>query len=276
MSLLRSRSFLILFLSGISFSGIHAQCFKENHVFREGEFLSYEVAYNLGPISVDAGSVTFAINPETYNGKPSWHLKSSGRTLKSYDFFFKVVDYYDAWIDPKSFHPFEFRRSVYEGGYQLLNTLRYDGDGETVYSSTKTNNNPVRFDTLKPGPCVYNPLSAVYVARTLDISNLKHDARIPVTVLIDDSTYEIYIRYMGKEVVENHDGKKYRCIKFAAKMVKGTIFRGDEDVVVWITDDDNRIPVLIEAKILVGSVKAYIMDMRGIMNPLSSLLTKPK
>jgi hypothetical protein len=271
-SLFKSRWYLILIISCISFSGLQAQCFKDNHTFKEGEILTYEVSYNWGPIWIDAGLVNFAIVTDTYAGKPVWHLKCSGKTYKSYDLFFKVVDYYDAWIDPETFHPYEFRRSVNEGGYKLLNTLRYDHIGQTVYSCTKTNNNPVRFDTLKSGPCVYNPLSAVYVARTLDISSLKHDARIPVTVLIDDSTYEIYIRYMGKEVVESRDGKQYHCIKFAAKMVKGTIFRGDEDVVVWVTDDDNRVPVYIEAKILVGTVKAYLKDMHGLRNPISSLL----
>jgi hypothetical protein len=59
-------------------------------------------------------------------------------------------------------------------------------------------------------------------------------------------------------------------------MVEGTIFRGDEDVLVWVTDDDNRIPVYIEAKILIGTVKAYLKEMRGIRNPLSSLIKDPK
>lgn len=262
----------LLFL--VFLTGANAQCFKDNHVFKDGEFISYEVSYNWGPIWVDAGLVTFSIVKDTYAAKPAWHLKSSGRTYKSYDFFYKVVDYYDAWIDPVTFKPFEFRRSVYEGGYKLLNTLRYDRTGKTVYSCTKTNNNPVRYDTLSPGPCVYDPISAVYVARTLDISGLTHNERIPVTVVIDDSTYSIYIRYLGKEVVENRDGRQYRCIKFSAKMVQGTIFRGDEDVIVWVTDDDNRIPVYIEAKILVGTVKAYLKEMKGIRNPLSSLIRK--
>lgn len=269
------RFYLFLFLSLLVVTGLHAQCYKENHVFKDGEFLSYEVSYNWGPIWVDAGLVTFSIDQDKYAGKPAWHLKSSGKTYKSYDFFFKVTDYYDAWVDPDSFHPYEFRRSVSEGGYRLLNTLRYDRTGQTVYSSTKTNNNPVRFDTLKPGACVHNPLSAVYFARTLDISSLKRDARIPVTVLIDDSTYSIYIRYLGKEVVKNRDGQQYRCVKFSAKMVEGTIFRGDEDVMVWVTDDENRIPVYIEAKILVGSVKAYLKEMRGLRNPCSSLVKNP-
>jgi hypothetical protein len=267
-----TRIYLFLIVSFLAISGINAQCYKENRAFKDGEFLSYDVSYNWGPIWVDAGRVTFSIDQEKYLGKPAWHLKSSGKTYKSYDFFFKVVDYYDAWIDPGTFHSYEFRRSVNEGGYKLINCLRYDQTGQTVYSSTKSNNNPVRFDTLRRKTCAYNPLEAVYIARTLDISALKHDARIPVTVIIDDSTYDIYIRYIGKEVVQARDGMQYRCIKFAAKMVSGTIFRGDEDVLVWVTDDENRVPVYVEAKILVGTVKAYIKDMKGLRNSLSSLV----
>ena len=74
--------------------------------------------------------------------------------------------------------------------------------------------------------------------------------------------------------MENNDGKKYRCIKMSAKMVEGTIFKGDEDVLVWITDDDDHIPIHIEAKILVGTVKAYLNEARGLLNPLTSLVAK--
>jgi hypothetical protein len=262
----------IILLLTFPISALQAQCFKGNRVFQEGEFISYTVSYNWGPIWVDAGLVTFSIEKENYLGKPSWHLKSIGRTFTSYDFFFKVNDYYDAWVDPVNFDAFAFRRYVYEGGYTLFNHLRFDHSQKMIYSSTKTDNNPVRFDTLTQRYCCYDPLSAVYVVRTLDISGLKPDARIPVTVIIDDQTYEIYIKYLGKEVVQNRDEKKYRCVKFAAKMVKGTIFRGDEDIVVWVTDDDNRIPVYIEAEILVGTVKAYLKDMKGLRNPVSSLV----
>jgi hypothetical protein len=251
-----------------------SQCFKGNRAFKEGEYIAYEVSYSWGPIWVNAGTVNFAIEQANHSGKTTWHLKSTGSTYKSYDFFFKVNDYYDAWIDPVTFTPYEFRRTVNEGGYKLINSMRYDHNQKKIFSSTKTNNNPVRYDTINYDACVFNPVTAVYVARTLDISGLKRDARIPVTVLIDDSTYSIYIRYLGKEVVQNRDGQSFRCIKFSAKMVEGTIFRGDEDVLVWVTDDENKVPVYIEAKILVGSVKAYLTEMRGLRNPVTSVVGK--
>ena len=76
------------------------------------------------------------------------------------------------------------------------------------------------------------------------------------------------MRFLARETVEGLDGKRYKCIKFAAKMVQGTIFKGEEDVLVWVTDDGNKIPIYIEAKIIVGTVKAYLKDYKGLKNPV--------
>jgi hypothetical protein len=249
-----------------------SQNFTNNNAFQEGEKISYEVAYNWGPIWVNAGLVSFSVEKDKYLGKEVYHLKSTGKTYASYDLLFKVRDYYESWIDPVTFKSFEFRRQIYEGGYRLINTLRFDYPGNIIISNTKSNNNPQRTDTLKMLPVVYDMLSAVYLTRTLDLANLKTDEKTPVWVLIDDAFFAVYIRSLGKEVIEAKDGVRYRCVKIAAKMVQGTIFRGEEDVMIWVTDDENKIPVYIEAKIIVGTVKAYLLGTKGLKNPVSSLV----
>ena len=74
----------------------------------------------------------------------------------------------------------------------------------------------------------------------------------------------IYIRYLGKEDVKTRNKKLYKCLKFSVKLVEGTIFKGDEDALIWVTDDKNKIPVMIEAHILVGSVKAILRETKGL------------
>jgi hypothetical protein len=268
----RSIPFLIVLLFFFQVSGSEAQCFKNNNAFGDGETISYEVSYNWGPIWVNAGLVTFSAVKEKFLGKDSWHLKSSGKTYTSYDLFFKVRDYYDTWIDPDSFITYEFRRYIYEGGYSLINSLRFDYGKSRVYSNTKRNNDPVKFDTVKLKPCSFDMLASIYFTRTLDFKTLSTNTKIPISVIIDDYTYPIYIKAIGKEVVTNQDGKRYKCIKFTAKMVEGTIFKGDEDILVWVTDDENKIPILIEAKILVGTVKAYLKEAKGLRNPSTALI----
>jgi hypothetical protein len=265
---------LVLFLVLYGPYGAAAQCMKKNNAFGPGETVTFVISYNWGPIWVDAGEVSFSVASESFLGKSAWHLKATGITYSSYDFFFKVRDYYDSWINPDTFFTHEFRRYIYEGGYTLVNTLRFDQPNMKAYSTTKRNTSQPRFDTVKMDPCSFDMLAAVYYTRTLDISGLSKDTRIPVSVIIDDKIFPIYIRYMGKETVKGLDGKKYRCLKFSAKMVEGTIFRGDEDVLVWVTDDENKVPVYVQAKILVGTVKAYLKEMKGLRNPVSSLVKK--
>ena len=267
-----TRKLIILLLFSIPLEFVNAQCFKTNSTFKEAEFISYQISYSLGPIWVDAGLVTFSVTKEQWYGRESLHLKSTGKTFASYDLFFKVRDYYDSWIDPHDFSTLEFRRFISEGSYNLLNTIRYDTNRSRMISNTKRNNNEVSHDTIIPKGCIFDMLSAVYFTRTLDLGQLEKDKKIPVNVVIDDNIYNIYIRTLGKEIIENIDGRKYRCNKFSARMVQGTIFKGDEDVAVWITDDENKIPVLIEAKIIVGTVKAYLKEMKGLKNPITSLV----
>jgi hypothetical protein len=249
-----------------------AQCFTKNNAFGDGENITYEVSYNWGPIWMDAGLVNFMVSKEKYFGKDAWHLKSTGKTYTGYDYFFKVRDYYNSWIDPQTFHSIEFKRYIYEGNYNLLNTITFDLNHQIALSHTKSNNNPLRKDTIRLSKCIFDMLSSVYFTRTLNLSDLKPEARIPVSIIIDDSVYSIVVRSLGKEVIENMDGQRYKCIKFTAKMVQGTIFRGNEDALIWITDDENKIPVYIEAKIIVGSVKAYLIEAKGLKNPIKALI----
>lgn len=249
-----------------------AQCPITNTVFGDGEQIRYTVSYNWGPVWVDAGLVTFSVSSDQFRGKPAWHLKGTGKSYASYDILFKVRDYFDSWIEPETFRSYDFRRNVFEGGYTLLNTLNFDYNAQKVFSNTKTKNHPQRTDTLPVRTCVFDMLSAIYYTRTLDFSDLHPDIRQYVTILIDDAYYDIYIRPISREIVESTDGNRYRCIKFAARMVQGTIFKGEEDVLVWVTDDANKIPIYIEAKIIVGTVKAYLKDAKGLKNPMTARL----
>ncbi|NJK94634.1 MAG: DUF3108 domain-containing protein [Bacteroidales bacterium] len=141
-----------------------------------------------------------------------------------------------------------------------------------MYGTIENNDIPFTRDTLNLSTCTFDVLSAIYFCRSMDFNNFKINERIPITTIIDNKIYSIYFRYLGKETIENKDKKKYRCNKFSALMVEGTIFKGGEDIVVWVTDDDNRIPILVEAKILIGSVKAYFTNASGLKFPVSSML----
>jgi hypothetical protein len=116
-------------------------------------------------------------------------------------------------------------------------------------------------------------LTAIYHARNLDFSKYSIDQKIPLSLIIDNEIYDLYLRYQGREEIKVRGGTRYNCIKFSAMLVEGTIFSGGEHLTVWVTDDKNRIPVMVKAKILVGSVKAVLKSTRNLKHP--SVLTGP-
>jgi hypothetical protein len=256
--------FIPLMLSG--------QCLPHETPFGDGEKIVYNVTYNWGPIWIRAGYVTFKSELTELKGTDAWHLTSFGRTYSSFEFLFKVRDTYETWIDTANFHTLEFRRYIYESGYTLQNTSWFDYRQGVVYSNTKTGANPLRTDTLPMKPCTFDMVSSCYFVRSMNLDTMKTGDRFPVHISIEDSVYTVPVTFRGIEVVENEDGVKYQCKKFSATMVQGTIFEDNMDAFIWITDDDNRIPIYIEAKIIVGYVKAFLKEAKGLKRSLDGVI----
>ena len=225
--------------------------------------MKYDIKYNWGFIWLDAGRVEFSVSSKFYKANPVYHLKGVGHSLPKHEWIYKVRDNYQSYMDKNTLLPLWYERDTYEGGYEVHNQFYFDQTKKMVYTETKNSDKPFERDTLKLPPCTYDVMSLIYYSRNIDFNNKKVNELIPITAIIDNEIFELYIRYRGKEKLETKDGKKYNTVKFSALLVEGTIFKGGEDLFVWVTDDRNRIPVLVEAKILVGSVKALLSSTAG-------------
>lgn len=260
-------TFILLFI--LSFSLRAQLCVPHKFNFKSGEKITYRAVYNWGFIWINAGDVEFLVLDTVLQGKQVTHFKSQGWSLKQYDWFFKVRDRFESIID-SSFQPIWFERDTYEGGFMVYNRYDFYPDKKSVVIASQTSDRPFELDTLELKNCTFDVLSAIYYCRTLDFDSYKKGDKIPLTMAIDNDVFDLYIRYLGRERLLTHDGKVYNTIRFSAMLVEGTIFKGGEDLNVWVTDDRNRVPLLVEAKILVGSVKAVITGMEGLMYPDSS------
>ena len=246
------------------------QCKVEETAFKTGEKLTYEVSYNWSFVWVSAGKVIFETDTKTVNNKRFFHFKGTGKSYSFYDWFYKVRDKFSSVADKKTLLPVEFERNTSEGNYKVNNSYLFDYDKNRVISSTQNSKSPLAIDTLKLEPCTFDLLSAVYYTRTLNFSDKTTGYEVPVRLVIDGEFYEITIKYLGKEIVNNKDGKQYDCIKFSANLVAGTIFKEGKEIFVWVTNDRNKIPIMVEASIMVGSIKAYLSEYQGLKYDISS------
>lgn len=263
---------LVLFAAGF-FQSITGQCYNEEVVFQPGEEVHYNAYYNWGLVWVNAGRVTFGVEEDQWNDRPAWHLKAHGNSRKAYDVFFKVRDSFEVWVDPHSLKPFEFHRKTHEGSYRAHFHYLFDDEAREVNASISKREKPYRDTVLTWPECTYDILSMVYQARNIDFSKYQKDEKIPINMIVDGEVHNLYIRYLGRETIKDRSGRKFRCLKFSPLLVEGTIFEEGEDMTVWVTDDKSRIPIVVEAKILVGSVKAVFTDAEGLKHPMSAEVT---
>jgi Protein of unknown function (DUF3108) len=263
---------LLTFLLSLIFGAGHVvgQCFEKNTTFGNGEFIQYEIKYNWGLLWLNAGTASFEVDSMAIAGKPAYHFESLGKSHKAYDWFFKVRDYYDAWAFAENIHPYKFSRITSEGGNKKDNFYKFDYLNKKIYSKRRNKEKTFSHDTLTLPACTYDVLSATYATRNIDFSKMAPMDTLPIRMILDNEIFEIYIRYHGREIVKLRDGSRYRCIKFTALLVEGSIFKGGEDLTVWVSDDQNKIPVKVEAKILVGSVKVFLTEARNLRYPLRS------
>jgi hypothetical protein len=238
-------------------------CSIRNSSFAAGENISLIVFYNALGLYVNAGTANFTVTNERFNNKPVYHIVGTGVTNTKYDWIFKVRDRYETYIDTSTLQPYKFIRNVDEGGYKIYQNVTFNRNANTALTND---------GVYKVPNCVQDVISSVYYARNIDFEKYKSGDKIPFNLFLDNENYNMYIRYIGKETIKTRYGK-FRTIKFKPLLVKGSLFEGGEKMTVYVSDDENKVPVRIESPLLVGSVKVDLMSYQNLRYPLTSLIS---
>ena len=229
-----------------------------NSSFAVGEKLRYRVTYGF----VDAGEAILEVKSTSRKGanRPLFHVIGTGRTLGAFSAFYKVNDTYESYIDQKSIMPWYFVRDVNEGGYKINQKYTFKQNYAKVNNGTKD-------FTVAMG--VQDMISSFYKARTLNFKGMKKGKVFSFKCFMDDELFTLKVKYMGDEEIKIRKGK-FKCHKFVPVVQTGRYFKSEDDVNFWITADKNKIPVLVKAKIPVGTVKMHLVEWNGLKNELSS------
>ncbi|MEY4594280.1 MAG: hypothetical protein RIQ47_690 [Bacteroidota bacterium] len=224
-----------------------------NQAFKPGEKLTFRIHYGF----VDAGTAELYVASEKKNIGPRtcYHVIGTGKSVGAFDWFFKVRDRYESYIDADAMVPWLFIRDISEGGYKKKQRVIFNQYVDSARSEKKSISVPDNTQDL---------ISAFYFARTIDLSNAKPGDVFPINGYLDDEVIPLNIKFIGRQTLHTDFGK-FRCVVFRPMLQEGRVFKESEDMTVWISDDLNRIPVRVQSNILVGSIK---MDLTGYENLL--------
>ncbi len=231
-----------------------------NTAFKEGEVLTYRLHYGI----MDAGVAVLEVKPSVMeiSGRKVYHIVGNGYSKGSFDWFYKVRDRYETFIDRDAMVPWMFVRRVDEGGVKFSQDYIFNH-----YTKKVDVGGGEKFD-VPIG--IQDMLSAFYAARNFDFSNAKEGDVFALNSFIDKELWPVKMKFVGRQTITCDIGE-YKCLKFRPIVQKGRVFKSEEDLTLWVTDDKNHIPLRAQAKILVGSVKMDITAATGLANETSKV-----
>lgn len=258
---------LIIFVIGSSFTFSDPEidpCNSVNQSFKDGEYVVYKIYYNWNFVWFSAGEVDFRVRETEDN----YIVEATGKTYKSYEIFFRVNDYYKTVIDKKTLLPVEFERNIEEGGYRFYNKIEFDQENKKAMSYSGKTKETVTAQEYDLENCMHDMLSTVYFLRNMSFSILKEKQSFPIEMFIDNKVYPIDISYEGEDLKKIKGIGKLDAIKISPEVVAGAVFTNEAKMNIWVSNDENKVPLIIESPISVGSIQAILKEHSGLKYPL--------
>ena len=269
---IKSQSLLLLFIGGLlAFSPNHKDAVLKDiqplrklkqEAFKKGEFLRFEVSY--GYFAAAKATLEISESSQQINGHNTMHIVGKGASSGALSWFFKVEDRYETFIDEESILPWKFIRHVREGDYALDREITFQ---QCKNKATVTQNGKINY---KVAPNTQDLLSAFYYARTLDMQHVSVGKEFVIQTFFDREIYPLKFKFLGKEVVKTKLGA-FNCLKFRPMVEKGRVFKEEEDMTLWVSDDQNKVPIRLKTDLLVGSIEMDLVEYKNLVQPLNKV-----
>jgi hypothetical protein len=245
---------LFIFITTVSFDS------RKEDAFDVGEWFKLRIHYGF----VNAGYATLEVKDAAVNNRKVFHVVGRGYTTGMSRFFFKVEDLYESYIDKVTGNPYQFVRKISEGGYTK------NQEGFFNQSENKILVKDYKHKTEKTLVIPKNTqdiLSSFYYLRNYpNIDKINPGEFVAIDMFFDDVTTKFRFKYIGRENITTKFGVITTMV-FRPLVKSGRVFKEEESLTVWISDDDNKLPVRIKADLAVGSIKADLEAFRGLKYP---------
>ena len=254
--LIMKKHLLILFFLFV-LTAISGQ--EQRPAFKSGEWLRYKMSYSG---FLRAGTAILELEEKEFQGKKVFHTKGTGWTSGMIKWFFEVEDLYESYFDKENIRPYVFKRKIYEGGYKKHTITSFNHHVKKAYVQDFT----LQRDTSVAFNKAQDMLSSFYYLRSLDVSKIKPGDEIKLDMFFDEETFPFRLKFLGKQSLRTHVGK-IEALVFRPYVLSGRVFKEQESVTIWISNDANKIPLKLKADLRVGSLTAELEDYRGLANP---------
>ena len=256
------RKKIVFFIFLVVAQSVFSQCCKT--AYKSGEWLRFDMSYSG---FLKAGTAVLELKEKKLNDKKVLHAVGKGKTTGVISWFFKVDDRYESYFGIDKVEPYLFKRKIDEGGHKKNRHITFNHENNTAYVQDFRK----KKDTLISVNSPQDLISTFYFLRSQNIRNLKKGEEIKLDMFFDNKSYPFKLRFLGYETLKTKFGK-VKTLKFKPLVQAGRVFKAQESVIIWISADDNKIPVKMKASLAVGSLRAELDAYKGLANPFEIIV----
>ncbi len=242
-------------------------------LYHPGEQLFYRVSYKAKMFpNTEVGTVEVCTYEEQIDGKNRYRVEGIGRTLPTYRWFYNLEDIYRVWIDPQTLRPVRFASDIHEGEYTFESTYSYIWPDSTIHTRWRSRQRPFQEKQMHLTAESMDPISLFFTLRSAEAEDFIVGEPGTLQMVLQDTIKLIRYRYLGRENKKIRNLGRFRTLKFECQLgtTEGYSFTDGTIFTLWISDDDNKIPLYIESPVKIGSIQAYISGYKGLKYPLDS------
>ena len=217
------------------------------HPFRAGEMLKFSVQY--GPIH--AGSAYLEV-PEVreWQGHPVFHLVARAESNSFFSKIYRVRNRIDSFWDTTGRFSWRYSEDRHEGSHRYKDEITFDHDRqEARYENGQTFPIP---------PQVQDALSSFYYTR---FQALPLGGSLVFDYHASKKSSPLLVKILGRDRIDTPAGR-FNCVAIEPQLNAGGVFKNTGRLVIWITDDERRMPVLMKSKVTIGSISVVLVDVR--------------
>lgn len=245
----------------------NAQCKIANNSFKSGENITYDLYFNYGIMKARAGIGFMKTEMVDYKGNSAYNIRMQLNTTGLASSIYTVNDTLVSYID-MDMRPLLFSKHAFEGKdySKEIQSFSYTDEGIKVRTNRIFNGEKKFDETVTTENCTYDYLSVLPLIRNLDYSEMVPGDRKEIQFLSGREIVNMTVNYAGKARTKANNGETYNTIRISLTIYDKAFKNKKEAISASLTDDLNRIPIIIDTHLNIGAIRAVLKSVSGLRN----------
>ena len=236
--------------------------------YQDGEKLELVLMFKWGLVNTEVGLVSASL----VQADDVYHASLQLKTAPFFDAFYKMREHFQSVFTVDGQRPLEATRDTYQNGYTAKNRFRFDWNAGVIHARTAYNGKEPETKDVPLKGLPYDVVTLIYHFRNLEWNSCKPGEPHFVSCIVDDETIDLRVTYQGHDRIKVRKLGRFDANRFSCTVVAGHLFEGDQEVQVWVSDDDNRLPLAIMLPLKMGTMWVWLKGWDALKYDVSSKL----